>query len=168
MLQGLPTAATGNTEATLAQFGSRIPLNSREEFPYEVFKTMRPLQDSDIVVPCLPQELTRGIDAQLDRGITEVLRLRHAEPPVEPAFGPVPARTRAARTYEVQQRRVTPEALRRGGPIFGPPRSYRPFSSASHRSRIPCASTCAAGVANRLPTYARRISSSSVLPVVCR
>jgi len=52
--------------------------------------------DPDIEVDNLPQDLARGVDAQLDRGIQEVLRLHAAEPPVEPEFGPVPARTRAA------------------------------------------------------------------------
>ena len=44
----------------------------------------------------LPQDLAKGLDAQLDRGIAEVLKLHAAEPPVEPAFEPVPARTREA------------------------------------------------------------------------
>ncbi len=52
--------------------------------------------DPDIVVDNLPQDLAKGLDAQLDRGIAEVLKLHTAEPPVVPAFGPVPARTREA------------------------------------------------------------------------
>jgi tricorn protease len=43
----------------------------------------------DIVVPNLPQELAKGVDAQLDRGIAEVLALRSKNPPVKPSFGPV-------------------------------------------------------------------------------
>ncbi|HEX6850147.1 MAG TPA: S41 family peptidase [Candidatus Polarisedimenticolaceae bacterium] len=43
----------------------------------------------DIVVPNLPQELAKGVDAQLDRGIAEVLALHAKNPPVKPAFGPV-------------------------------------------------------------------------------
>ncbi len=50
----------------------------------------------DIEVEELPQEAARGIDAQLDRGITEVLRLREEHPPLKPQFAPVPDRSRAA------------------------------------------------------------------------
>lgn len=52
--------------------------------------------DPDIVVDNLPQDLARGVDAQLDRGIAEVLKLHAAEPPLRPDFEPVPARTREA------------------------------------------------------------------------
>ncbi|MEZ4386428.1 MAG: S41 family peptidase [Candidatus Krumholzibacteriia bacterium] len=52
--------------------------------------------DPDIEVDNLPQDLARGVDAQLDRGIQEVLKLHAAEPPVAPTFGPVPSRTREA------------------------------------------------------------------------
>jgi len=52
--------------------------------------------DPDIEVDNLPQDLARGIDAQLERGIQEVLRLHAAEPPIAPRFEPVPARTREA------------------------------------------------------------------------
>ncbi len=52
--------------------------------------------DPDIVVENLPQELARGIDAQLDRGIEEVLRLHREHPPQRPEFGPAPDRSRAA------------------------------------------------------------------------
>jgi len=52
--------------------------------------------DPDIVVDNLPQDLARGVDAQLDRGIAEVLKLHAAEPPVKPAYTPVPQRTREA------------------------------------------------------------------------
>jgi tricorn protease len=43
----------------------------------------------DIVVENLPQDVARGVDAQLARGIEEVLRLHAAHPPVKPEFGPV-------------------------------------------------------------------------------
>jgi tricorn protease len=52
--------------------------------------------DPDIVVENLPQELGRGIDAQLDRGIAEVLRLREKRPPLKPEFGPAKDRSRRA------------------------------------------------------------------------
>ena len=42
----------------------------------------------DIEVQNLPQELARGVDAQLDRGIAEVLRLQAERPPLKPEFGP--------------------------------------------------------------------------------
>ncbi len=51
----------------------------------------------DIVVQNLPQELARGIDAQLERGIKEVLRLHEEKPPVKPEFGP--ARPRGREDY---------------------------------------------------------------------
>lgn len=50
----------------------------------------------DIEVQNLPQELARGVDAQLDRAIAEVLKLLEARPPVRPRFDPVPPRTREA------------------------------------------------------------------------
>jgi tricorn protease len=52
--------------------------------------------DPDIVVDDLPQELARGVDAQLDRGIEEVLRLHQERPPQHPEFGPAPDRSRKA------------------------------------------------------------------------
>jgi tricorn protease len=50
----------------------------------------------DIELQNLPQDLARGKDAQLDRAIEEVLRLRAEHPPVKPEFGPVQRRTREA------------------------------------------------------------------------
>jgi len=58
--------------------------------------------DPDIEVENLPQDLARGIDTQLDRGIAEVLKLHAAEPPVRPGFGPVPERTREAYRHELE------------------------------------------------------------------
>jgi tricorn protease len=52
--------------------------------------------DPDIDVDNLPQELGRGIDAQLDRGIQEVMRLHQEKPPVVPNFGPAPDHSRKA------------------------------------------------------------------------
>lgn len=52
--------------------------------------------DPDIDVDNLPQELGRGVDAQLDRGIQEVLRLRQERPPLVPNFGPAPNQSRKA------------------------------------------------------------------------
>lgn len=50
----------------------------------------------DIELQNLPQDLARGIDAQLDRAIREVLQLHREHPPVPPAFGPVRDRSRKA------------------------------------------------------------------------
>jgi len=52
--------------------------------------------DPDIVVQNTPQELARGVDAQLDRSIEEVMKLLQQNPPVEPEFGPVRNRSRTA------------------------------------------------------------------------
>lgn len=52
--------------------------------------------DPDIEVDNLPQDLAKGIDAQLNRGIEEVERLRKKHPPQEPNFGPAPNRSRKA------------------------------------------------------------------------
>jgi tricorn protease len=52
--------------------------------------------DPDIVVDNLPQDLARGIDAQLDRGIEEVMKLHRKHPPESPDFGPAPDRSRKA------------------------------------------------------------------------
>ncbi len=58
--------------------------------------------DPDIEVQNLPQDLATGTDAQLDRGIAEVLKLHAAEPPSEPDFGPVPPRTRKSYRDELK------------------------------------------------------------------
>jgi tricorn protease len=50
----------------------------------------------DIEVENLPQEEARGVDAQLDRGIEEVLRLQREDPPRTPDFGPAPRKDREA------------------------------------------------------------------------
>jgi tricorn protease len=52
--------------------------------------------EPDIEVTNLPQDLARGKDAQLDRGIEEVLNLRKENPPLTPEFGPAPNRSREA------------------------------------------------------------------------
>jgi len=52
--------------------------------------------DPDIEVENLPQDVARGVDAQLDRGIEEVLRLHHETPPLQPDFGKVRDRSRKA------------------------------------------------------------------------
>lgn len=52
--------------------------------------------DPDIVVENLPQDLSKGSDAQLDRAIAEVLRLRDTRPPTGPNLAPVRPRSRAA------------------------------------------------------------------------
>ena len=48
----------------------------------------------DIEVQNAPQDVARGVDAQLDRAIAEVLRLREQHPPLVPTFGPVRDRSR--------------------------------------------------------------------------
>lgn len=50
--------------------------------------------EPDIVVQNLPQEVARGLDPQLSRGIAEVMELREKNPPVAPRFGPVRPRGR--------------------------------------------------------------------------
>jgi len=52
--------------------------------------------DPDIVVENMPQDVAKGVDAQLDRGIQEVLRLRDAHPPIVPVFGPIRQKPREA------------------------------------------------------------------------
>ncbi len=52
--------------------------------------------DPDIEVDNLPQDLARGIDAQLERGIEEVMKLHKKHPPEKPDFGPAPDRSREA------------------------------------------------------------------------
>jgi len=52
--------------------------------------------DPDIEVDNLPQDLARGVDAQLDRGIEEVMKLHRKHPPERPDFGPAPDRSRKA------------------------------------------------------------------------
>ncbi|MCU0223669.1 MAG: PDZ domain-containing protein [Acidobacteria bacterium] len=42
----------------------------------------------DIELQNTPQDLARGVDAQLDRAIAEVLQLQAERPPQKPAFGP--------------------------------------------------------------------------------
>jgi tricorn protease len=58
----------------------------------------------DIEVQNLPQDLARGIDAQLDRGIREVMRLHAEHPPIKPGFGPARPRGRDAYQRELEQR----------------------------------------------------------------
>jgi hypothetical protein len=52
--------------------------------------------DPDIAVQTLPQELSHGVDAQLERAIDEVLALHQTHPPVKPDYGPVRLRGRQA------------------------------------------------------------------------
>ena len=50
----------------------------------------------DIEVQNLPQDVARGVDAQLDRGIAEVQRLMSEHPPAKRDFGGIPDRSRKA------------------------------------------------------------------------
>ncbi len=52
--------------------------------------------EPDVVCENLPQDLARGIDAQLDKGIEVLLERHKAHPPVQPAFGPPDRKTREA------------------------------------------------------------------------
>jgi tricorn protease len=61
--------------------------------------------DPDIVVDNLPQDLARGVDTQLDRGIQEVLKLHAERPPIVPEFGPARGRTREAFHKEAEGQR---------------------------------------------------------------
>lgn len=56
----------------------------------------------DIEIQNMPQDLARGVDAQLDRSIEEVLRLHEEEPPVVPEFGPARDRSRDAYKDELK------------------------------------------------------------------
>ena len=57
--------------------------------------------DPDIEVDTTPQELAKGVDAQLDRGIAEVMKLHDANPPVKPKFDPIRDRSRDAFKQEL-------------------------------------------------------------------
>jgi tricorn protease len=48
----------------------------------------------DIEIENQPQDVARGMDAQLDRAIQEVMKLHEQNPPIVPKFGPVRNRTR--------------------------------------------------------------------------
>ena len=48
----------------------------------------------DIEIENQPQDVARGVDAQLDRAIQEVMKLHETNPPIVPNFGPVRNRTR--------------------------------------------------------------------------
>ncbi len=52
--------------------------------------------DPDIEVEDLPQDWARGVDAQLDRAINEVMKLHSEKPPMVPIFGPAPDQSRKA------------------------------------------------------------------------
>jgi len=56
----------------------------------------------DIEVVNLPHDVAGGVDAQLDRGIEELLRLHREDPPLVPDFGPVRDRSREAYRREVR------------------------------------------------------------------
>ena len=56
----------------------------------------------DIEVQNLPQELARGEDAQLDRGIEEVVRLHRENPPRKPDFERIRQRSREAFEKELR------------------------------------------------------------------
>ncbi len=54
----------------------------------------------DIEVQNAPQDVARGVDAQLDRGIDEVLKLHAQRPPIKPQFGPI--RPRDRKSFETE------------------------------------------------------------------
>jgi hypothetical protein len=55
----------------------------------------------DIEVQDLPQDIARGVDAQLDRGVAELLRRGPERPPFKREFGPAPDRSRKAFVKEL-------------------------------------------------------------------
>lgn len=57
--------------------------------------------DPDIVVQNLPQDVAKGVDAQLDRGIAELDKQVAASPPIVPDFGPAPDKSRGAYKSEL-------------------------------------------------------------------
>jgi tricorn protease len=50
--------------------------------------------DPDIDIDNTPQDVAKGVDAQLDRAIQEVMRLHEQKPPLEPNFAPAPNHSR--------------------------------------------------------------------------
>ena len=52
--------------------------------------------DPDIEVENTPQDVAKGVDAQLDRAIQEVMRLHGQKPPLKPNFVPAPDHSRDA------------------------------------------------------------------------
>lgn len=58
--------------------------------------------DPDIPVQNLPQDVARGLDAQLDRALEELERRWRTDPPLAPAFGPEPTKTRDAFRNELE------------------------------------------------------------------
>ena len=48
--------------------------------------------DPDIYVDNTPQDYARGVDAQLERAIAELIRLLEANPPKRPTFDNKPSR----------------------------------------------------------------------------
>jgi tricorn protease len=57
----------------------------------------------DIEVTDLPQDVVRGVDAQLDRGISEVQTLMAQHHPLDRKYGPVPDRSRKAFAKETKE-----------------------------------------------------------------
>jgi tricorn protease len=55
----------------------------------------------DIVIENQPQDVARGMDAQLDRAIQEVMKLHETNPPIVPKFGPV--RNRSREVYQEKE-----------------------------------------------------------------
>ena len=58
--------------------------------------------EPDIEVVNPPQEVSRGVDSQLERAIEEVLSLYREQPPAKPGFGPVRDRSREAYRDEIR------------------------------------------------------------------
>ncbi|HVN76394.1 MAG TPA: S41 family peptidase [Thermoanaerobaculaceae bacterium] len=59
--------------------------------------------DPDIVVENLPQDVAKGTDAQLDRAITEVMKLHDTHPPLAPKLDPIRNRSREAFRKELSR-----------------------------------------------------------------
>lgn len=57
----------------------------------------------DVEVVALPQDIARGIDRQLDRGIEELMRLHAENPPIQPDFPPSMRRSRKSYRDELNR-----------------------------------------------------------------
>jgi tricorn protease len=56
----------------------------------------------DVEVKSLPQDVARGVDVQMDRGIAELMKMHASDPPQKPDFGPIMKRARKAYRSELR------------------------------------------------------------------
>jgi tricorn protease len=69
----------------------------------------------DIEVQNMPQDLAKGIDAQLDRAIAEVMKLHASNPPIRPKFDAVRDRSRKAFEPELPNIKTDVPEIKSGG-----------------------------------------------------